>query len=67
MLEPKQGKTLEALQARLRENGLELREPDNRVLELVKGGQVLARFSRTGITITNVLDAGRASQNFSRN
>jgi len=67
LTEPKQEKTFEALQARLRENGLELREPDDRVLELVKDGQVLARFSQTGIAITNILDATRAGQNFSRN
>jgi len=67
LTEPKQEKTLKALQAKLRENGLELREPDNRVLELVKDGQVIARFSRTDIAITNILDATRAGQNFSRN
>jgi len=67
LTEPKQEKTLKALPARLRETGRELREPDDRVLELIKDGQVLARFSRTGIAITNILDATRAGQNFSRN
>lgn len=32
-----------------------LREPDDHVLELEVDGQVIARFSQTGVTIENIL------------
>ena len=38
-----------------RKQGVSLREPDDHVLELVKDGQVIARFSQTGATVENIL------------
>ena len=38
-----------------RQQGVSLREPDDHVVELVKDGQVVARFSQTGVTIDNIL------------
>lgn len=34
-----------------REQGIELKESDDHVLELYKGGTLLARFTQTGITL----------------
>lgn len=42
--------------------GYEVREDGDHILELRKDGQVLARFSQTGVTIQNVvkeLEAGK--------
>ena len=38
-----------------RKQGVSLREPDDHVLEIVKDGQVLARFSQSGATVENIL------------
>lgn len=38
-----------------REQGLSLHEVDDHILELRQYGQVMARFSQTGITIENFL------------
>ena len=37
------------------QQGIELKEPDDHVLELYKNGRLLARFSQTGVTIENIL------------
>jgi len=38
-----------------REQGLSLRHEGNETLALVKDGQVIARFSQSGVTIENIL------------
>jgi len=35
--------------------GLSVRAPDDHILELLKDGKVIARFSQTGVTIDNIL------------
>ena len=35
--------------------GLSVRAPDDHILELLKDGKVIARFSQTGATIDNIL------------
>ena len=35
--------------------GVSLREPDDHVLELVKDGQVIARYSQSGVKVDNIL------------
>ena len=37
------------------EQGFSVRAPDDHILELVKDGDVVARFSQTGVTIDNIL------------
>ena len=38
-----------------RKQGVSLREPDDHVLELVKDGQVIARYSQSGVKVDNIL------------
>ena len=38
-----------------RAQGVELREPDDHVVELLKDGKLIARFSQTGVSIENIL------------
>lgn len=37
------------------QQGIELKEPDDHVLELYKDDILIARFSQTGVTIENIL------------
>ena len=37
------------------EQGLSLHEPNDHVLELLKDGKVIARFSQTGVELKNIL------------
>jgi len=36
------------------QQGIELKEPDDHILELYKHGQLLARFSQTGVTLHDI-------------
>jgi len=38
-----------------KQQGVELREPDDHILELRKDGKLIARFSQTGVSIENIL------------
>ena len=38
-----------------KQQGVELREPDDHVVELLKDGKLIARFSQTGVSIENIL------------
>ena len=35
--------------------GVELREPDDHILEILQDGQVIARCSQTGVQLENIL------------
>lgn len=37
------------------EQGIELKEADDHILELYKDGHLIARFSQTGVAIENIL------------
>ena len=45
-----------------REQGVDLREEGDHILELRKDGQVIARFSQTGVEISNVLKEVQAGK-----
>jgi len=39
-----------------RDQGLTLNEPDDHILNLLYHGEVVARFSQTGVTLHNILE-----------